>query len=342
MARARNIKPGFFKNELLAEMPPETRLLFMGLWCLADREGRFEDRPKKIKMELFPCDSFSIEDSLALLAKDGFLLRYEVDGKRYAQVVNFTKHQMPHHKEVPSDIPAPPGCAQVTRHSYDVPAKVREEVFARDGNACLKCGALESLSLDHIQPLGSGGDNSTNNLQTLCTSCNSSKGNTTKDYRKSNVEPTLSQRQTKQGAPCPSDSLIPDSLIPDSLTEPNGSVGSADRLPRCETQSVVDLYHDTLPELPRVRLMTDGRRKAVSAFWRFVLTSKKSDGSPRATNADEAMGWISGYFGRARDNDFLMGRGHKAPGHEGWQCDFDFLLTDKGKRHVIEKTREAA
>ena len=215
MARARNIKPGFFKNELLAEMPPETRLLFMGLWCLADREGRFEDRPKKIKMELFPCDSFSIEDSLALLAKDGFLLRYEVDGKRYAQVVNFTKHQMPHHKEVPSDIPAPPGCAQVTRHSYDVPAKVREEVFARDGNACLKCGALESLSLDHIQPLGSGGDNSTNNLQTLCTSCNSSKGNTTKDYRKSNVAPTLSQRQAKQGAPCPSDSLIPDSLIPD-------------------------------------------------------------------------------------------------------------------------------
>ena len=215
MARARNIKPGFFKNELLAEMPPETRLLFMGLWCLADREGRFEDRPKKIKMELFPCDSFSIEDSLALLAKDGFLLRYEVDGKRYAQVVNFTKHQMPHHKEVPSDIPAPPGCAQVTRHSYDVPAKVKEEVFARDGNACLKCGALDSLSLDHIKPLGSGGDNSTNNLQTLCTSCNSSKGNTTKDYRKSNVKPTLSQRQTKQGAPCPSDSLIPDSLIPD-------------------------------------------------------------------------------------------------------------------------------
>lgn len=217
MARARNIKPGFFKNELLAEMPPETRLLFMGLWCLADREGRFEDRPKKIKMELFPCDSFSIEDSLALLAKDGFLIRYEVDGKRYAQVVNFTKHQMPHHKEVPSEIPAPPGFAQVTRHAYDVPAKVRDEVFARDGNACLKCGATESLSLDHIQPLGSGGDNSIDNLQTLCTSCNSSKGNTTKDYRKSNVGPTLNQRHTKQGAACPSESGFSDSLIPDSL-----------------------------------------------------------------------------------------------------------------------------
>ena len=131
-------------------------------------------------------------------------------------------------------------------------------------------------------------------------------------------------------------------LDTDTDKEPNGSVGRADPLPRCDTQSVVDLYHDTLPELPRVRLMTDGRRKAISAFWRFVMTSKKSDGSPRATNANEAMGWISGYFTRARDNDFLMGRGHKAPGHEGWQCDFDFLLTEKGKKHVIERTKEAA
>ena len=242
MARARNIKPGFFKNELLAEMPPETRLLFMGLWCLADREGRFEDRPKKIKMELFPCDSFSIEDSLALLAKDGFLLRYEVGGKRYAQVVNFTKHQMPHHKEVPSDIPAPPGCAQVTRHSYDVPAKVKEEVFARDGNACLKCGALESLSLDHIQPLCSGGDNSTNNLQTLCTSCNSSKGNTTKDYRKSNVAPTLSQHQAKQGAPCPSDSLIPDSLIPDTPILNSVPIGTGGKPPITDPDEIIFGY----------------------------------------------------------------------------------------------------
>ena len=156
--------------------------------------------------------------------------------------------------------------------------------------------------------------------------------------------PNLLKQKVKQNG---EQNLTPSSSSSSSssssnIEEPNGSVGSADRLPRCETQSVVDLYHDTLPELPRVRLMTDGRRKAISAFWRFVMTSKKSDGTPRATSAAEAMEWIGGYFTRARDNDFLMGRGSKAPGHEGWQCDFDFLLTDKGKRHVIEKTREAA
>ena len=129
---------------------------------------------------------------------------------------------------------------------------------------------------------------------------------------------------------------------PEPIQEPNGSVGNADRLPRCDTQSVVDLYHEVLPELPTVRLMNDQRRKAVSTFWKFVLTSRKSDGTPRATSAPEAMDWIRGYFNRARDNDFLMGRGYKAPGHEGWSCDFDFLLTEKGKKQVIEKTQAAA
>ena len=120
--------------------------------------------------------------------------------------------------------------------------------------------------------------------------------------------------------------------------EPNGSVGKADALPRCETQSVVDLYHQALPELPAVRVMSDARQKAVRSFWKFVLTSKKSDGTKRAETAEQALAWIGGYFDRARHNDFLMGRGSKAPGHEGWQCDFDFLLSEKGKKHVLEKT----
>jgi hypothetical protein len=121
--------------------------------------------------------------------------------------------------------------------------------------------------------------------------------------------------------------------------EPNGSVGKADALPRCDTQSVVNLYHEVLPELPAVRVMNDARQKAVRSFWKFVLTSKKSDGTKRAETAEQALLWIGGYFDRARHNDFLMGRGSKAPGHEGWQCDFDFLLSEKGKKHVLEKTQ---
>jgi hypothetical protein len=54
VARSRNIKPGFFLNDELAECEPLARILFAGLWCIADREGRLEDRPKRIKAEVLP------------------------------------------------------------------------------------------------------------------------------------------------------------------------------------------------------------------------------------------------------------------------------------------------
>jgi len=107
MARSRNIKPGFFKNEYLAELPYEYRLLFMGLPLLADREGRLEDRPKKIKMEIFPADSIDVDDGLSELEKAGFILRYSVDGSAYILVLAFAKHQHPHHAEKHSVIPKP-------------------------------------------------------------------------------------------------------------------------------------------------------------------------------------------------------------------------------------------
>lgn len=106
MARARNIKPGFFRNAELVELPYETRLLFPGLWMLADREGRLEDRPKQIKMEIFPADTLDVELLLQQLEQAGLIERYSVDGKHYIQINNFTKHQQPHHREPPSVIPA--------------------------------------------------------------------------------------------------------------------------------------------------------------------------------------------------------------------------------------------
>lgn len=107
MARARNIKPGFFKNEILAELNPLARILFAGLWCLADREGRLEDRPKRIKADILPYDNCNIDKLLNDLQAKDFILRYKTQGNQYIQVLNFTKHQNPHMREPASEIPAP-------------------------------------------------------------------------------------------------------------------------------------------------------------------------------------------------------------------------------------------
>jgi len=108
MARARNIKPSFFTNDTLAEIPPLGRLLFQGLWCHADREGRMEDRPRKLKAEILPYDDCDVEELLDGLEQRGFIARYEVGSRQFIQVVNFCKHQNPHIKEPASLIPEMP------------------------------------------------------------------------------------------------------------------------------------------------------------------------------------------------------------------------------------------
>lgn len=111
MARIRYLKPDFFKDEDLAKLPVETRLFFAGLWCLADRAGRLEDRPGRLKIEIFPYDDIDVERCLQQLAEpkknsgQPFINRYQTDKQRYIQIINWNKHQRPHHTEKESQIP---------------------------------------------------------------------------------------------------------------------------------------------------------------------------------------------------------------------------------------------
>ena len=109
MARVRLLDPGFFTNEHLVELPFEYRLLFAGLWTLADREGRLEDRPKRIRMAIFPCDNVDCDAGLQALHDAGMVKRYSVEGIAYVAILAFSKHQKPHPRETSSVIPAPQG-----------------------------------------------------------------------------------------------------------------------------------------------------------------------------------------------------------------------------------------
>lgn len=116
MARTRGLKPDFFKDEDLACLPFEARLVFAGLLGLADREGRLEYRPKRIKVEIMPFDDVDIDAICRRLAdpkiphRDGkkFITIYQADGELYIEICNFKKHQRPHHLEPKSKLPANP------------------------------------------------------------------------------------------------------------------------------------------------------------------------------------------------------------------------------------------
>jgi hypothetical protein len=136
--RSRNIKPGFFKNEYLAECEPLTRILFTGLWCMADREGRLEYRPIRIKAEILPYDNCDIISLLKQLQERNFINIYPHDNPQYIEVINFSKHQHCHMKEQPSTIPAPDkhGASTVQKRPYTESPILKAESPIPESGAC--------------------------------------------------------------------------------------------------------------------------------------------------------------------------------------------------------------
>lgn len=61
------------------------------------------------------------------------------------------------------------------RKSITISKLKRSYVYDRDGHQCVKCGAVENLTIDHIHPVIRGGTNDLHNLQVLCHQCNASK-----------------------------------------------------------------------------------------------------------------------------------------------------------------------
>jgi hypothetical protein len=154
MARARTIKPAFFKSVQLAECEPFARILFAGLWCLADREGRLEDRPRRLKAEILPYDNCDAEALLEQLVAHKLIVRYQVDGVGYISIPRFTSHQRPHPKEPPSVCPCPETGEMVPpRPKYIYFIQAGDHGHIKIGTADDPHGRLSELQTANALPL---------------------------------------------------------------------------------------------------------------------------------------------------------------------------------------------
>jgi len=129
--RARNIKPGFFLNCELSDVDFASRLLFIGLWCYADREGRFEWKPKQIKAAIFPYDNVNIDKLLCNLMSLHVITCHDTTG----YVENFKKHQSPHPHEAKSRLPEKPlqnQCHDMSLTLHEMSVKCNADIIIED------------------------------------------------------------------------------------------------------------------------------------------------------------------------------------------------------------------
>jgi hypothetical protein len=116
--RIRTIKPEFFHHEGLFEAELETKLplrvAFAGLWCIADREGRFKWEPRRIGVQVLPYDGVDFSRVLDALATRAFVLKYRVGDACFGFIPSFLKHQVINNRESESVLPDPEGNIQET------------------------------------------------------------------------------------------------------------------------------------------------------------------------------------------------------------------------------------
>lgn len=146
--RIRTIKPEFFRHEELQDCEAANAgkypmLVFAGLWGHCDKAGRFEWKPRTLKLDILPFLNFEMDETLAILENAGFLSRYEVDGKQFGLIKSFQDHQRITGKELeaPCRFPEPPkaiGSAHVKQRGNigETPEKHSEsqEGKGREGN----------------------------------------------------------------------------------------------------------------------------------------------------------------------------------------------------------------
>jgi hypothetical protein len=110
--RIRTIKPSFFQSDDVSALPLRARLTWIGLWTQCDDQGRTKDHARLVKAAVWPLDQdvslADVEEDLATLAEQGRIVRYQVQGRQYLEIVNWHVHQSIN-RPSQSNIPGPQG-----------------------------------------------------------------------------------------------------------------------------------------------------------------------------------------------------------------------------------------
>lgn len=107
--KIRSIRPEFFADPTMAELTHEARLLYVGLWCYVDDDGRGEWLPKQIDGQIFPLEDVDIHALLEQLVRSERVVRYSDGDRDYFYIPTFTEYQKPNRK-YDSKLPDPAGC----------------------------------------------------------------------------------------------------------------------------------------------------------------------------------------------------------------------------------------
>lgn len=131
--------------------------------------------------------------------------------------------------------------------------------------------------------------------------------------------PSPPQLTTETPAAAAPRTVIEPSSEPPPLVE--GSKSGARAKPKCSPQAIVDLFNETLPEFPRVVMLTPDRITKINARW-------------NQSEVHQDLGFWKEFFELVRASPFLMGQATGT--NKPFRCYFDWLVSPSNFVKVVE------
>lgn len=119
-----------------------------------------------------------------------------------------------------------------------------------------------------------------------------------------------------------------------SIEEKRTTISVESKIPPCPHQEIISIYHDTLPELPRVLSWNKTRESYLKQRWRQLFVEFECKSS------EEGLDWFKNdFFQFVRDSKFLMGK-VQSKDRKPFLADLEWMIKPTNFTKIIERKYE--
>ena len=115
-----------------------------------------------------------------------------------------------------------------------------------------------------------------------------------------------------------------------NICPPDG--GPEVKIPDCNHQGVIDLYHQQLPTLRRVEVWNAARQGYLRQRWREVAAELGKD---KPISASAVLDWFNDFFGHIQKSRFLVGKVNSKDGR-AFTADLEWILKPSNFAKIVE------
>lgn len=111
-------------------------------------------------------------------------------------------------------------------------------------------------------------------------------------------------------------------------------MSSGDDIRACPAGTLVNLYHELMPNNPRVKVLSKARKSAIRSRW---LEAAALDCKPfgYTTRSEGLEAWRQ-FFEVCAESKFLTGLAPAKPGQSAFVADIDFIFSPSGFAKTLE------